>query len=196
MPERKIRMPSLPAPRRKPARRASPPTPPPPKSKSRSMTVADEPSVRLTVELVPETSWGNNVRRLVKSDVWDRIRRAAYARAGFTCEICGEAGRLECHERWEYDNQKHVQRLTRMVALCPACHEVKHIGLATVRGNGERALLHLARVNGWSLPVAKKHIAEQVNIGIRRSKVRWTLDLRCSDLPPDIAVPQARFRKV
>lgn len=38
---------------------------------------------------------------------------------------------VECHEVWDYDDDRKIQRLERRVALCPACHEVKHAGLAS-----------------------------------------------------------------
>ena len=38
------------------------------------------------------------------------------------------------HEVWDYDDARRVQRLVRLIALCPACHEVKHLGLAAKRG--------------------------------------------------------------
>jgi len=33
-----------------------------------------------------------------------------------------------------HDDEGKVQRLERLVALCPACHEVKHAGLASTWG--------------------------------------------------------------
>src|SRR6266542_2374238 len=58
---------------------------------------------------------------------------------------------VECHEVWRYDDRTHVQMLVRMIALCPACHQVKHLGFANVKGKGTQARAHLARVNGWTL---------------------------------------------
>ena len=108
---------------------------------------------RLTVELVPSTCWWSNVRSHVAPAVWERLRRATAAAAGNRCEICGGRGRrhpVECHEVWDYDDTTRVQRLVRLIALCPACHEVKHLGLAAKRGRHGAALAHLARVNGWT----------------------------------------------
>src|SRR5207302_1396445 len=81
---------------------------------------------RLTVELVPSSCWYTNVRSHVPKTVWDRLRRQVAAEAGNRCEICGGRGRrwpVECHEVWEYDDDEKIQRLQRLVALCPACHE-------------------------------------------------------------------------
>jgi hypothetical protein len=104
---------------------------------------------RLTVELVPSTCWYTNVRSNVSKAVCDRLRRRVAAQTGNRCEICGGRGRrwpVECHEVWHYDDEVKVQRLERLAALCPACHEVKHAGLASKRGRlGARSLSTWAR---------------------------------------------------
>jgi hypothetical protein len=81
-----------------------------------------------------------NVRSNVPKAVWDRLRRQVAADVGQRCEICGGRGwrwPVECHERWDYDDDRKIQRLERLVALCPACHEAKHAGLAR-NGAGSR----------------------------------------------------------
>jgi hypothetical protein len=86
------------------------------------------PPAGLTVELVSKTSWYNNVRALVDERGCDRIRRQVYRQADHRCEICGGRGPehpVECHEVWRYDDRTRVQLLVRMIALCPACHQVK-----------------------------------------------------------------------
>jgi hypothetical protein len=138
------------------------------------------PPARLTVELVPEMSWYNNVRALVDELGWDRIRRQVYRQADYRCEICGGKGPehpVECHEVWRYHDHSRVQLLVRMIALCPACHQVKHIGLANVQGKGAQARAHLARVNGWTLEQADAYIAEAFQVWAQRSGRPWTLDL-------------------
>ncbi|EQD31721.1 hypothetical protein B2A_13732, partial [mine drainage metagenome] len=57
----------------------------------------------LFVDLVPQTAWFTNVRSAVSRGDWDRLRKHVYVRAGNKCEVCGASGRLEAHERWEYD---------------------------------------------------------------------------------------------
>ena len=98
---------------------------------------------KLTVELVPKTCWWSNLRSLADRATWDRIRRQAYRQAEYRCEVCGGTGlrnRLECHEVWQYDETTRTQVLARMIALCPACHEIKHLGLAEY-GAGARLLV-------------------------------------------------------
>ncbi len=55
-------------------------------------------STRLTIELVPRTSWGRNLRSHLTRSEWLRLSRAVADRSGGRCEVCGLAGRLHCHE--------------------------------------------------------------------------------------------------
>lgn len=139
----------------------------------------------LTVELVPSTCWYANVRSEVSPEQWNTIRRKAYKQAGYRCEVCGSRGTkhpVECHEVWHYDDCKKTQRLVRMIALCPACHEVKHIGLAQMRGNLQRALKQLAQVNAWSMEKAEKYVSTAFRLWESRSEHGWELDISALDL--------------
>jgi hypothetical protein len=135
---------------------------------------------RLTVELVPQTCWFSNVRDRVSREDWDRMRSRVYEHAGRRCEVCGGRGSkhpVECHEVWEYDERTAVQRLVRMIALCPACHEVKHMGLAGIKGRGEIAAAHLAAVNGWTAQLTARYIEEAFALWEERSERTWSLDV-------------------
>ena len=139
------------------------------------------PAARLTIELVPSTSWYHNVRGLVDEPVWDRIRRKVYRQAGYRCELCGGRGPahpVECHEVWRYDDQTRTQTLVGMIGLCPACHQVKHFGFANVRGRGADARKHLMRVNGWTPEQADTYIEQAFQVWEQRSQGPWTLDLQ------------------
>jgi hypothetical protein len=138
------------------------------------------PAARLSIELVPSTCWYSNVRREVSRADWEVIRRAAYGAAGYRSEVCGGRGPqhpVECHERWHYDERQLVQRLERMVALCPACHQVKHLGHADITGHSAQARAHLADVNGWSRQQTDRYIAEAFASWQRRSRNEWQLDI-------------------
>lgn len=135
---------------------------------------------KLTIELVPSTSWFNNVRTQVSTQEWDIIRHAVYAKANNVCEICGGKGKkhaVECHEIWEYDDKEHIQKLTGMIALCPGCHRVKHIGRAQIQGEYGIALSHLAKVNGWTKEDAQLYVEAQFEQWAKRSKYQWKLDI-------------------
>ncbi|NBR00667.1 MAG: HNH endonuclease [Actinobacteria bacterium] len=138
----------------------------------------------LTLDLVPSSTWYDNLRSRLRPSEWDRLRKATYAAAGNKCEVCGGNGRrhpVECHERWTYDEDARVQRLVGLVALCPACHEVKHFGRAQSVGRGAPALAHLMRVNRWTEDQALDHIEDSFRVWQRRSAIEWTLDLSWLD---------------
>lgn len=86
----------------------------------------------LPIELVPTTAWWSNVRSNVTSSQWKKIKAIVFEASGHKCEICGGVGKnhpVECHEVWEYDEKEKFQKLLKFQALCPLCHQVKHIGL-------------------------------------------------------------------
>ena len=150
---------------------------------------------KLTIELVPETCWFSNVRSNVSQKTWDLLRRHSYHQAGYRCQICGGKGArhpVECHEIWHYDDQGKHQKLMGLISLCPACHQVKHIGLATVRGKRQEATRHLAKVNGWSSEQAEEYINQAFDIWRERSQHQWTLDLSWLKENFDIDVKEQR----
>ncbi len=130
-------------------------------------------------EMLPETTWEENLRSKLPTDRWDALRRHAYAAAGHRCEICGDRGRptLEAHERWSWDDLWCVQRLEGIIALCPPCHKVHHLGLARRLGLYEACLKKLESVNGWSRPQVLKAIADASEQARERSRFGWTVDL-------------------
>lgn len=137
-------------------------------------------NILLTIELVPSSSWYDNVRSAVTKSQWDTIRSAVYKKANYVCEICGGVGSkhpVECHEIWDYDDVKFIQKLTGMIALCPSCHMVKHIGLAQVNGNMNKAISHLKKVNKFSKKQAEDYVAKSFNIWAKRSCNKWQVDL-------------------
>jgi hypothetical protein len=116
---------------------------------------------KLSVELVPPSSWGVNLRSILTKNQWDVIRRGVYRKVGYTCEVCGGVGKthpVECHEEWEYNDTTHTQTLVGVKALCPDCHSVKHLGLAATLGKAEYTKKHLMKVNGWGVSEANKYI--------------------------------------
>jgi 5-methylcytosine-specific restriction endonuclease McrA len=139
---------------------------------------------KLTIELVPETSFYNNVRSAVTSTEWNVIRRKCYKKAGNVCEICGDKGTkqgrkysVECHEIWEYDDILHIQKLTGLIALCPKCHQVKHVGLARINGKEPDVIRQLMKVNKITATEADNYIIESFKIWEKRSDKQWTVDI-------------------
>jgi hypothetical protein len=140
--------------------------------------------VRLTIELVPSTSWGDNLRDglKIKKGEWERLKRACFERASHRCEVCGGVGKkhpVECHEVWDYDDQNKVQKLVSLVALCPPCHRAKHIGHTFKKLEGwvvDATLGHLARVNQLTAPQVSEMIIEAFGVHRERSNHLWSVD--------------------
>ena len=138
--------------------------------------------MKLNFELVPDSCWYSNLRSNLPKEAWDRIRKKAYARAGGKCMICGApSSRLEAHEQWEYDDEKGVQKLKNVVAVCKACHEVIHIGRTQLMGREREASEHFMKVNGCSYAEYRKALGEANEKHRERSKREWQLDV--SELP-------------
>lgn len=137
-------------------------------------------TTKLTIELVPASCWYSNVRSNVSKHQWDTLRHKVYLLAGNKCEVCAGTGKrwpVECHEVWHYDDDNHVQSLVRMIALCPLCHKVKHIGRASITGEYDISVAHLAKVNGWSNAQAREYVNEQFLLWNERSQYDWALDI-------------------
>ena len=135
---------------------------------------------KLTIELVPSSTWGFNLRSMLSKSEWDKVRKSVYEKASNKCEICGGVGPkwpVECHEIWQYEEQTKTQKLSGLIALCPKCHEVKHMGRTMSIGKGKQAKKHLAKVNGWSLQDADYYIEVMFEVWHRRSSENWTLDI-------------------
>lgn len=141
---------------------------------------------RLTIEMIPSTSWWDNARSRLLKGHWDALRKATYKAANYKCEICGGDGKaqgyhwsVECHEVWDYNPETKVQKLVRLIALCPKCHHVKHWGRTGLAGARQlqEAFLHLLTVNGWTSDQALDHIKAAQEQWVERSRIKWKLDL-------------------
>ncbi len=131
--------------------------------------------MRLTLDLIPFSSFYSNVRTTISKNQWDLIRNQVYSKALYLCEICGDNSALDAHEVWEYKNS--IQKLIKLQALCRACHGVKHFGLSEIRGKRQQALLHLIKINNISESEAEDYIRKEFLIWKERSKKKWKLDL-------------------
>ncbi|GAA0762835.1 hypothetical protein [Psychroflexus lacisalsi] len=136
--------------------------------------------IQLSIELVPKSSWFNNVRSNVKKSEWNRIRYVTYGLAEYKCEICDDRGNrhpVECHEVWDFNNSTKIQTLKGFISLCPLCHEVKHLGLARIRGNHDRAFSRFLELNNLSKHEGVKQFKFYKEEWKERSKVDWEIDL-------------------
>lgn len=140
--------------------------------------------IKLTIELVPSTSWYDNVRSKVSADDWDKIRLKCYDVANNKCEICGDVGKnqgfghnVECHEIWEYNDDKQIQTLIGFIALCPRCHKVKHCGLAFMNGEEDLVVNHMMLVNGMDEFDTREYIVEAFRKHKLKSTHEWIVDV-------------------
>lgn len=138
----------------------------------------------LKVELVPSSSWGNNLRNganLSKAE-WDKLRKQCYRDAHYKCEVCGGKGPkwpVECHEIWDYNDDTKVQTLKGLIALCPMCHKAKHLGFASTQGMEVFAfvLAHIAKINDLSENELMEYVEKVFDQHSERSQHKWALDL-------------------
>lgn len=163
-------------------------------------------SNKLTIELIPRTSFYRNVRSNVSKQRWDELRKYCYQKANHKCEICGDTGKkqgydhnVECHEVWDYDDKRKIQSLVRLIALCPKCHKVKHIGLAQINGEEDMCRMHLMKVNNISEFDADNYIEDSFQIWLERSDYDWQVDISWldnnGDQLTDLLTKMNKFRK-
>lgn len=138
--------------------------------------------MKLEIDLVPSTAWYSNLRTKISKKEWDKIRKKCYAKVRQKCAICGAIGRLNCHEIWEYDDKKHIQKLKGFIALCDNCHMIKHIGFAGIQASKgildmDTLIKHFMKVNKVDRKTFDEHYEESFKIWIERSKYKWITHL-------------------
>ncbi len=137
--------------------------------------------LKLRIELVPQTSWFKSLREYVDSKDWDQVRKRTYAEYGHKCGICKAEGRLNCHEIWDYSDDKHTQKLVGFIALCDMCHHVKHIGMAGVLATQgkldyQRVVEHFMKVNDCDNAAFDNHMKQVFVQWEIRSSYKWKID--------------------
>lgn len=138
--------------------------------------------MKLEIELVPQFSWFNNMRKVLPKTEWDKLRKETYKKYEYKCAICGERGRLNCHEMWKYDDKKHIQKLIGFISLCDLCHHVKHIGFAQIladRGKLDfyEVIKHFMMVNKCDRETFENYRYEVFLKWQERSEHSWEIDL-------------------
>lgn len=134
---------------------------------------------KLGINLIPRTAWYKNLRSEFTKEEWDILRKDCYRKAGYVCEVCGGRGEqwpVECHEIWDF-SEWGVQRLVRLVALCPPCHKCQHPGLAQINGEFEDCVKHYMKVNGVDEETARDDFREAFKEWSERNKTSWELDI-------------------
>ncbi|MCL2675217.1 MAG: hypothetical protein FWE84_01320 [Firmicutes bacterium] len=139
-------------------------------------------TLKLTINLLPKGAWGNNLSAILPKKDWDILRQACYKRAKNHCSVCGaNDAELDAHEVWDFDVKTKTQALKDIVALCSACHGVKHYRNSERIGYEESAKRHFLKINECGEIVFAGHYAEAQALfeernGVLRWKVRADLD--------------------
>lgn len=143
-------------------------------------------SPALLPEMLPQSTWEENLRTALSEEKWKKLRSHVYKAAGYRCEICGDRGSpyLEAHEKWSWDDQWCVQKLEGLICLCPVCHKVHHLGLAKRLGLYEDCLKKMKEVNGWSTLTSEREIEKLRKVANERSRYGWIVDLSWLETGP------------
>ena len=135
----------------------------------------------LTIEMIPKSCWGRNLRKVITRDTWDTLKGDIYYHSDLDdrCAICARELPYdwELHEVWSYDRSAKIQCLVDLLALCQDCHMVKHFGLAAKQDKAETATKHLRAVNDWSEEQALEHISIAIDEWEINSTVDYSLDV-------------------
>jgi hypothetical protein len=136
------------------------------------------------VDMIPSTSFGASLANILTQDSWKAVRKTAFANAGYSCQICGEAnGPVEGHEVWQFHDQFSdkrgwgIQSLETILCLCGECHEMFHPGLANIRGRSDAIIERTKTINGWTSQeynLTCEYSNERHQVRNRRN---WALDL-------------------
>lgn len=133
----------------------------------------------LKPEMLPSTTWEDNLRAKLPEHRWNALRKYVYTAAGHRCEMCGAAGApyIEAHEKWSWDDFWCIQKLEGLIGLCPTCHKVHHLGLAKRLGLYDKCLDKMQEVNGWTRAQTLQAIEDARAVADERSKFGWSVDM-------------------
>jgi hypothetical protein len=166
-----------------------------------------EAHARFVPELLPKPLWGRSASTMFgQRMIWTKqIRPNALALANYCCELCGAKGpRLDCYDKWLYDDTNASVTLIGFEIHCPECDAVTNLGRAVDdRGNPEEVCLavlaHLCRVNQSTLEAARDLLMTALEKWLVRNEKSWQIVVSTSliqrypelaQLPNFIPTPQ------
>jgi len=142
----------------------------------------------LLPELVPAPLWGKSLSRGHNS-AFRHMRLDLYEEQQHKCAVCGvlieESRDALCHEVWDYDDKRLVQRLKGFQILCRNCSSIKHLGQLSAQvqkglvseEDFERIVQHALTVNGISREVFEIAVSDIYLLWLLRSEHKWTQDM-------------------
>lgn len=135
--------------------------------------------LKLEFELVPDGCWKSNLRNIISKKAWDYLRSEAKERAGGKCMICGkQTNSLEAHEKWSYNEQKGIQKLEDIIAVCKDCHQAIHIERTHLKGDWQRIEDHFMKVNDCTYAQMRELMGQANERQRKLNQVsEWAIDL-------------------
>lgn len=130
-------------------------------------------------DMLPSSTWEDNLRTRLKPEEWDRLRKFCYSAAGNTCVACGSRGEphVEAHEVWRFDEKTSTQYLKGLLCLCPTCHKIKHWGYSNRLGILPQVRDRIKWLNDWDDQILAKSLDDVAKRQDQLSRIKWTLDL-------------------
>ena len=132
---------------------------------------------RLNFEPVPARSRLATLAKLLPPNDWNLLRRGTYRRAGYRCEACGNRGRLNCHEVWQFLPESRRQVLAGLRCLCDKCHRATHLTIVHDDTEREALLVHVAQVNRLSREEAEQLFRQALAWQREVDRREWIVDL-------------------
>lgn len=143
--------------------------------------------MKLTLELVPATSWWTNVRSEISRSEWEKCKNYSKAKTDGRCIICNSTGlsqgrnyATEAHEVWAYDDTNKIQTLVDIIPLCPRCHMAKHLGRTRALNDPRlwaEIIQHFMDVNEMYDERVDEYLLDAFYVYERRSQHTWKLDI-------------------
>lgn len=142
--------------------------------------------LKLKVEPVPSSAWGNSLAQKLPKKYWDVIRKLCYQRYLWKCQCCEVFNvKVHCHEVWTYDRRRRLKILMDLMCLCEDCHAIKHWGRTVGEFHKgkisaeeiERLKVHFYTVNKCIEADMLAHLVEVGDLNQKRSRFGYKLDL-------------------
>ena len=94
-------------------------------------------NLKHSISPVPAPLWGANLRKILKPNEWQKLRKSLLAERGCICQTCGlelpVSSKVQAHENWEYDISADpaIAHLKGILLSCWPCHAIEHFGVTT-----------------------------------------------------------------
>jgi hypothetical protein len=147
--------------------------------------------LKLTIDLIPKSSWDANIRKHMAEADWKKIQEQVLKKVDNTCEICGSKIKVGCHEVWQYDDKQGIQKLKGFKAVCRMCRYIERFDMSQVLAikgylNLNEIIKHFCKVNNVSWDEFNKHKEKSFAKLKERSSKKWKTDFgKWKDLVKD-----------